>query len=463
MNDNTPGTGKSVWIGFSAVLFVMLLALSHVPVLTAQGGQNSPDQAIALFEQVYRFIQRNYVEEVDPEVLLQGALQGMFDSLDDPYSAYLKPDQMRGLTDTTSGQFGGVGMYINKPAPREGRPQYIEVVSPIEDTPAFRAGLMAGDRIRAVEGESTAELSTDEVVERLRGRPGTPVTITILRGADIEFPVTLERAIIQIPTARWAMIDEHTAFLRIIQFTPHTAERVAEALQEFRSDGFRSLIIDLRSNPGGLLTGVVDVADLFFDGGTVVETRGRVASENQTFTARSGSLISDDIEIVVLIDGGSASAAEILAAALKDRDRATLIGTTTFGKGSVQQVRRIGDSGFRLTMSRYYSPIGTSIDKAGVAPTIEVEEEELTEEQQQAYATIRREDRVRTFLEATPDPSGAQIDRFVQGLQDDGLDPGDRLLRRFIRMEINRINNREQVFDLEYDRVLQRAVEYLRR
>ncbi len=463
MNDNTPGTGKNVWIGFSAVLLVMLLALSHVPVLTAQGGQNSPDQAIALFEQVYRFIQRNYAEEVDPEVLLQGALQGMFDSLDDPYSAYLAPDQMRGLTDTTSGQFGGVGMYINKPAPREGRTQYIEVVSPIEDTPAFRAGLMAGDRIRAVEGESTADLSTDEVVDRLRGRPGTPVTITILRGADIEFPVTLERAIIQIPTARWAMIDDDVAFLRIIQFTPHTAERVAEALQEFRSSNYRSLIVDLRSNPGGLLTGVVDVADLFLDGGAVVETRGRVASENQMFTARSGSLISDDIEIVVLIDGGSASAAEILAAALNDRQRATLIGTTTFGKGSVQQVRRIGDSGFRLTMSRYYSPAGTSIDKAGVAPAIEVADEELTEEQQQAYATIRREDRVRTFLEASSDPSGAEIDRFVQGLQDEGLDPGDRLLRRFIRMEINRVNNREQIFDLEYDRVLRRAIEYLHR
>jgi carboxyl-terminal processing protease len=354
-------------------------------------------------------------------------------------------------------------MYINKPAPREGRTQYIEVVSPIEDTPAFRAGLMAGDRIRAVEGESTADLSTDEVVDRLRGRPGTPVTITILRGADIEFPVTLERAIIQIPTARWAMIDDDVAFLRIIQFTPHTAERVAEALQEFRSSNYRSLIVDLRSNPGGLLTGVVDVADLFLDGGAVVETRGRVASENQMFTARSGSLISDDIEIVVLIDGGSASAAEILAAALNDRQRATLIGTTTFGKGSVQQVRRIGDSGFRLTMSRYYSPAGTSIDKAGVAPAIEVADEELTEEQQQAYATIRREDRVRTFLEASSDPSGAEIDRFVQGLQDEGLDPGDRLLRRFIRMEINRVNNREQIFDLEYDRVLRRAIEYLHR
>ncbi len=463
MSENTPRDSRKLWIGFSAGLLALLLAVSFVPVLPAQGGQSTPDQSLALFEQVYRFIQRNYVDDVDPAVLIEGALQGMFDALDDPHSAYLLPDQMRGLTDTTSGEFGGVGMYINKPVAREGAGQYIEVVSPIEDTPAFRAGLLAGDRIKEVEGQSTAELTTDQVVDLLRGRPGTEVTVTILRGADIEFPVTLERAIIQIPTVKWDMIDRQIAFLRIIQFTPHTADRVREALQDFRAAGYRSMILDLRSNPGGLLNGVVDVADLFFDGGMVVETRGRVAGENQAFNARSGSIVPGDIEIVVLIDSGSASAAEILAAALKDRDRALLMGTTTFGKGSVQQVRRIGDGGFRLTMSRYYTPAGISIDRSGIAPDIEVAEPELSDEQQQAYAQIRRENLLRDFLADQPDPSAAAVSGFIADLRRRGLDPGDRLLRRLIRMEVNRINNREEVYDLEFDTVLQRAVEHLRR
>lgn len=463
MNETTTRRNRAMWISFSAGLLGLVLAVAVVPVLAAQGNQASPDQSLALFEQVFRFIQRNYVDEVDPADLIQGALQGMFESLDDPHSAYLLPDQMRGLTDTTSGEFGGVGMYINKPAAREGVPSYIEVVSPIEDTPAFRAGLLPGDRIREVEGQSTADLSTDQVVDLLRGRPGTEVTVSILRGADIEFPVTLERAIIQIPTVKWDMIDGEMGFLRIIQFTPHTAERVRDAIQDFSRRGYRSLIIDLRSNPGGLLNGVVEVADLFLDGGMVVETRGRVASENQTFNARSGVTVPRDIEIVVLIDGGSASAAEILAAALQDRQRATLMGSTTFGKGSVQQVRRIGSGGFRLTMSRYYSPNGTTIDLVGVTPDIEVAEPEVTEEQQQAYGRLRRENLIRTFVEVNRDPSREEINSFVAQLRRDGFDAGERLLQRLIRMEVNRINNRDEVYDLEFDTVLQRAVDHLRR
>jgi carboxyl-terminal processing protease len=318
-----------------------------VPQVVAQGSQAatpSSDQSLALFEQVYRFIQQNYVDEVDPETLIEGALQGMFESLEDPHSAYLSAEEMRGLTDTTSGEFGGVGMYISKPVGSREGSGYIEIVSPIEDTPAYRAGLRAGDRIKLVEGESTAEMSVDEVVELLRGRPGTEVGVTILRGEDMEFPVALERAVIRVPTVKWDMIDETTAFLRIIQFTPYTDDRVREAIADFRAAGYESLIVDLRSNPGGLLSGVVDVAGAFFDGGPVVETRGRIPSENQSFVADDGLLVDAGIEVVVLIDGGSASASEILAGALKDRERATLIGETTYGKGSVQQVRRLGSA-----------------------------------------------------------------------------------------------------------------------
>lgn len=394
-------------------------------------------------------------------MLIEGALDGMFEALDDPHSAYLDTEEMRGLTDTTSGEFGGVGMYISKPPEDSEEIGYIEIVSPIEDTPAYRAGLRAGDRIKAVEGTSTADLSVDGVVDLLRGEPGTAVEITVLRGEDLEFPVSLERAIIRVPTVKWDMIHDDIGFIRVIQFTPYTDDRIREAIEEFSRNGYQSLIIDLRSNPGGLLDGVVDVADLFFDGGLVVETRGRVSSENQRFTARRGQVVDDRKEIVVLIDDGSASAAEIFAAAIKDRERGTLIGETTYGKGSVQQVRSIGSGGFRLTMARYYTPAGTNIDRVGVEPHIVVEEPELSEEEQESYAQLREERRIESFVADVQDPTPQDIDAFIAELREDGIVLNDRWLRRLIRIEINRVLNRTQVYDLEYDLVLQRAVEYL--
>ena len=464
MNRRHGSTRSFLWGSITAVTVVLVAAFIMVPRVVAQGSQGSSqesDQALALFEQVYRFIQSNYVDEVDPDVLIEGALEGMFEALDDPHSAYLDMEEMRRLTDTTSGEFGGVGMYITRPITEDGPAQYVEVVSPIEDTPAFRAGLRAGDWIKAVEGESTADLTVDEVVSRLRGRPGTTVEITILRGESLEFPVDLERAIIRVPTVKWEMINDTTAFLRVIQFTPYTDDRVSEALEEFASQGYESIIIDLRSNPGGLLSGVVDMAGLFFDGGLIVETRGRVPSENQRFTADSGKVVDDAIEVVVLINDGSASAAEIFAAAIKDRDRGTLIGETTYGKGSVQQVRRIGEAGFRLTMSRYFTPAGTNIDHVGIAPDIVVEEPDLSDAEQEAYARIREEERIIGFVERTTDPNETEIRAFLAALRDDGIELSERYVRRLIRIEANRVNNRTEIYDLDYDLVLQRALEYL--
>ncbi len=451
-----------VWVSLSAVLVAVLIALSTVPGVIAQGSHGSSEQALGLFEQVFRFIERNYVDEVDPDVLIEGALEGLFNALDDPHSAYLDLEEMRGLTDTTSGEFGGVGMFISKPSEGQGELRYVEIVSPIEDTPAYRAGLQAGDLIKAIEGESTADLSVDGVVERLRGAPGTTVEITILRGENLEFPVSLERAVIEVPTVKWEMIDDEIAFLRVIQFTPYTDDRIREAVEDFSARGYRSMIIDLRSNPGGVLNGVVDVASLFFDGGLVVETRGRVAGENQQFNARRGTIVGRDIEIAVLIDGGSASAAEILAAAIKDRKRGTLIGQTTYGKGSVQQVRSIGDAGFRLTMSRYYTPAGTNIDRIGIEPDIVVEEPELTEEERESYARMREEERIATFVSETRNPTERHINEFIELLRNDGIILNERWIRRMIRVEANRLSNSTEVFDLEYDLILQRAVDFLR-
>ncbi len=446
-----------IWTVTALAIAVVLV----VPPVVAQGKQAESEQALGLFEQVYRFIQENYVDEVDPDQLIEGALRGMFDSLEDPHSAYLSVDEMRGLTDTTSGEFGGVGMFISKPFVDGEAGEYIEIVSPIEDTPAYRAGLRSGDLIIEVSGESTADLSVDAVVDLLRGRPGTEVDIIVLRGVDLEFPVTLERATIRVPTVKMDMIGS-IAFLRIIQFTPYTDDRVRDAIRYFEDNDYRSMIIDLRSNPGGLLNGVVDVADLFFSGGLIVETRGRVSGENQTFRANASVEVPDDKPIVVLIDDGSASAAEILAAALKDRDRALLMGQTSYGKGSVQQVRSLGEAGFRLTMARYYTPSGANIDKIGVDPHVVIEEPELSEDEQDSFARLQREKQIHDFVLETNDPSDREVNAFIDGLRADGIVLNDRFLRRLVRIEVNRVLNRTEVYDLAYDIVLQRAVEELR-
>ncbi|MFW5683213.1 MAG: S41 family peptidase [Spirochaetota bacterium] len=459
---------RAVWSSVAVLLVAAVLAFTITPSVLAQN-YSETDRVVDVFESVLRFIQQNYVDEVDADALLEGALEGMFDSLDDPYSTYLDADQMRGLTDTTTGEFGGVGLYIAKEqVEAQDDSGFVRVVSPIEDTPAFRAGVRAGDLIVALreeddeEFETTSGLSIDEVVNRLRGTPGTDVTIRIRRGTRAEFPVTLERAIIEVPTVKYAMIPDDIGFLRIIQFTPRTAERVSAAVEFFESNEYESMIIDLRSNPGGLLDGVVDVADLFFERGTIVGTSGRVPQENERFTASPGAEIDEDIPVVVLIDEGSASAAEILAGSLQDRGRAYLIGETTFGKGSVQQVRRLGEGGFRMTMSRYYLPSGRYIDEVGVDPDEVVEPPELSDEQAEEYARLIESDRVAEWVRANSDPSEIDVDRFVERLQADGFDLPDRWIELTVRNEVNRQNNVQIVYDLEFDEVLQEAVRLLR-
>lgn len=455
---------RLVWLSITAALVITLTAVVVPAAAFGQSSSADQDRLLDMFEQVFRFVQNNYVDEVEAQELIEGALEGMFESLDDPHSAYLSMEEMRDLSDTTQGQFGGVGMYISKQSvPEDSRePAYVEVISPIESTPADRAGLQSGDLIVAIEGETTEDLSIDEVVARLRGRPGSDVAITIRRGESRSFDVSLTREIIEVPTVRHAMIPENIGYIRIIQFTPYTDDRVLESIDEFAEDGYDSLIIDLRSNPGGLLPAVVDTADLFFSDGLVVGTRGRSPGENQRFTAEGGIEIPRDMPIVVLIDEGSASAAEILAGALKDRDRAYLIGETTYGKGSVQQVRRISTGGFRLTMSRYYTPSGDYIDDNGIEPDLVVEDPELSDEDLDSLARIQEQGLIEEFVGENPSPTAADISDFIEQLRAEDITLSERRIRKLVRDEVNRANNVTEVYDLEFDVVLQRAVELLR-
>ena len=450
---------NNFWMITSAVLLAILISILVPGAVTAQNPSET-NRALLTFERIFRYIENNYVDEVDPQVLLEGALSGMFDSLDDPHSTYLTDMDMRGLNDTTSGEFGGVGMYITKDTVPEGEDAFIRIIAPIEDTPSDRLGIQSNDLITKIEGEATQDFTIDDAVNRLRGPVGEDVEVEIRRGT-YEFVISITRAVIMVPTIRYALIpDSSIGYIRIIQFTPFTVERVRDAIAEFKAAQYQKIIMDVRQNPGGLLSSVVDVSDLFLSGGAIVGTSGRNQLENRVFNAKNNTLVSADIQVVVLIDQGSASASEIFAGALGDRERATIIGQQSYGKGSVQQVRQVENGAFRLTMSKYYTPSGTYIDKVGIIPDILAESQTLTEEQAADVTELLSKRQIQNFVDGRQEISDQETSRFIAEIVDStSLD--SRTIGKLVRDEVLRANNTRAIFDLEYDQVLQEAIRHL--
>lgn len=457
-----PDTGhKKLTLVWVAVTCVFCVAFAFVSVPKAEAQSNTADirRYEAVIQNVFDFILKHYVDEVDPRLLYEGAMKGMFEALEDPYSSFLTESDMMDLNDTTQGSFGGVGLYISKPveASESGEPPYVEVASPIEDTPGWRAGINPGDLILEIDGIATDDLTMDEVLEHLRGVPGTEVNILIRRGEKLEFPVTLTRAVIEVPTVKHAMIEGGTGYLRITTFTPMTSERVSDALNEFKKQNIKSLVIDLRNNYGGLLQSAIEVSDFFLNGGTVVSTKSRIAGENSVFSAGRNTSIPEDIPIIVLINRGSASASEIVAGALKDRGRAYLVGEKSFGKGSVQQVYPIAGSGFKITTARYYTPSDINIDKVGIPPDMEVSFPALSDEEVNGLNKLITDNRISEFVRSEPEASENRTEQYIQSLADEYAVGAD-YLRRLIRDERNRTII-TPVYDLEYDVQLKAAVD----
>jgi carboxyl-terminal processing protease len=451
---------KWVWITATVVLS-LLFTFALIPGASAQGNTPQNRNYTTTMQNVFDFILRNYVEEVDPQVLFEGAMNGMFGALEDPYSIFLSESDMSDLSHTTQGNFGGVGLHITKattPRP-DGKPMWVEVAAPIEDTPGWRAGINPGDFIIEIDGIPTETISMDDVLGMLRGTPGEQVKMVIKRGEKMEFPVTLTRAIIEVPTVKHAMIGD-TGYLKLITFTPMTADRAREAIDEFKAKNYKSLILDLRYNYGGRLDSAVDISNLFLDGGLIVRTRSRIPSENRDFTARRSTAVSPDIPVIVLINRASASASEIVAGALKDRGRAYLVGENTFGKGSVQQVFPISNTGFRITTARYYTPSDVNIDKVGIPPDREVVLPEYTEEDAVKLNALINANRIPEFAAQNPQATTGQIDAFAAVLGNEfKLDQS--LLKRLIRNELHRTEI-APVYDFEYDIQLQEALKILR-
>ena len=353
-----------------AVAAVSLFAFAnsdHTAIAVERPSHDETFKQLELFADVLARVRTDYVVDVNDSELIEDAINGMLQSLD-PHSSYVNPDAFRELQIDTSGQYGGLGMEVTT---EEG---FVKVITPIDNTPAKKAGIKAGDFITEIEGESIIGLSLTEAVKRMRGKPGEPITITIVREDEEAEEYTMVREIIKRQTVKHEVKDG-VGYIRIAQFNEKASDGLEGAIKSLKKElggSLPGIVLDLRGNPGGLLEQSVNVSSVFLDGGEVVSTRGRSANDTERYNGQSGEL-AKSVPLVVLIDGASASASEIVAGAVQDRGRGLVVGMTSFGKGSVQSViplRGGRDGALRLTTQRYYTPSGRSIQGTGIDPDI---------------------------------------------------------------------------------------------
>lgn len=342
----------------------------------AEQDQRLPLRELRLFTQVFEQIRQGYVEEVSDTQLLENAIAGLLTELD-PHSVYLNEESYGDLEENSSGEYGGLGLEV---ATQDG---VIRVVSPIDDSPAAEAGIEAGDLIIKMNGNPVRGMSLQKAIEKMRGEQGTSIKLTVYReGEDDTMDIDVVRDIIQVSAVRNRLLESGYGYVRIAQFQRKSGSDFVDALQELKQQSeqenpLKGLVIDLRNNPGGLVPASVEIADALIDSGTIVYTEGRLPSSNQSFDATPGDML-EGLPVVVLINGGSASASEIVAGALQDHGRAAILGTQSFGKGSVQTVVPLGDGrAVKLTTARYFTPNGRSIQAEGIVPDITVERAEI--------------------------------------------------------------------------------------
>ncbi len=368
--------GPLLWLGISGVH-------QHL-----SAGTDRTYEELKVFSDVLDIIEENYVDPVDPKELIRGAIQGMISSID-PHSAYLLPDAYKDLQIETKGEFSGIGIVITM------QDNIVTVISPIEGTPAYEAGIKAGDQIVKVDGEETKTMMLWEAVKKMRGKKGTTVVVTIRRKDEPELiDFTIVRDIIPLESVRSHLLKPGYGYIRITNFREKTSSDVNAALKDLTSqeEALKGLILDLRDNPGGLLDQAIEVADIFLDEGRIVSIKGRRPPHSKEYAAHPNKE-KLSCPIVLLINGGSASASEIVAGALQDHGRCVVLGTTSFGKGSVQAVEPLRDgSGLKLTIARYYTPNGHAIQARGIIPDVVVEQRDLLAEKEEKRPRMKEKD-----------------------------------------------------------------------
>ena len=382
-------------ISFYLALSVLILSLNtaHAEAKTAVG-EPLPLDILKEFTDAFASIKSDYVEDIDDKTILKNAIKGMLSGLD-PHSSYLDESGYKHLKEGTTGEFGGLGIEVGM---EDG---LIKVISPIDDTPAQKAGIKPGDLIFRIDDKSVKDMTMDESIKIMRGKPGTEIKLSIIReGQDKPLIITLKRAIIKVKSVKSKLLDKHYAYIRISSFQSRTAEQLKKAIKKLNKEhkkqyegaALKGLILDLRNNPGGVLNGSVAVADVFLNQGLIVYTKGRIKDSNLKFSATHGDMLNA-APLVVLVNGGSASASEIVAGALQDHKRAVIMGSDTFGKGSVQTIKPLSrKTAIKLTTARYYTPSGRSIQAEGIKPDITLANVNLKKSEHDAFMQVKEVD-----------------------------------------------------------------------
>lgn len=424
--------------------------------------------------QAFEFVRENYVEPVNDEVIFEGALKGIFQALGDPYSQYLTKKDLEEISKTTVGDYVGIGISIIKKMHSQGKQDKtknldpnsscVSIVTPFEGGPAYKAGIKSGDCITAVDGKSVSSMEVDQVVDRLKGKEGTKVKVSILRGKDLTLDFELTREKIEIQTIKYDVINPDIGYIRIVSFNPHTSVDFSKALDNLKNRNIKSLILDLRLNTGGYFQAAIKMADDILSKGTIVSTKSRNSSKPIDYKASSKQILPSDIKIVALIDRSSASASEVFVGALKDNNRAYIIGEKSYGKGVIQHVVPFYTGGFKITSSKYYTPSGKSIHKVGIEPDLEIKSPDFSEEEAVIYKEIFDKKLIEGFLKGKKSITEQEIDFFVENLvkENPKYKIDKEFLGKYVFFNYYQDNNKElPIYNLHYDKTLKAACEYL--
>ena len=453
---------RLIWL-FSLVAVLGLFYI--VPTASSFKNEGNSSHYDKILNASFQYLNEYFVDsdEVDIKNLYYGALQGMYEATGDPYTTVMEPKVYKQLMESIRQEFEGIGAYVGM------RDNRVVIISPIEGTPAYRAGIKAGDLIMKIDDKDTEGMKLDEAVSLLKGPSNTEVRVEVFRRGQTKFlPFTMKRQKIEIPSVKSEYIkNSKTGYLRIISFGDHTPEEVRKRLQEFNKLGIKNLVVDLRYNPGGSLESVNEVADMFLDEGLVVYTIGKKRVESKRYLSTDEMEVAPDLPMAVLINKGSASASEILSGALKDRKRAVIVGEKSFGKGSVQNVFPIPDKGdvigLKITIAKYYTPGGYVIDKNGIEPDVKVDMPKLSDEEEFHSVKLMESKSIQNFVEKHKKNIPEEAFRALQkNLQKDGINIRDMFVKKLIREEQKMAGDASQV-DLEFDTQLLKALEILRK
>ncbi len=442
-----------------------------LPALFSSSDADSPDEIsynMQKLELLYRLVERDFLFDIDHKNVYEEMAKGLFEGLKDEYSAYIISKESSDFSENTTGEYSGIGAYISKNYLEYRdftRPEtyMIQITSVFPGSPAEHAGLMSGDLISHIDGEAVDDLEADDSSKKLKGKPGTIVQLTVVRG-NISFEVDVTRQTVQVPTVSSDTIQGDIGYLQITQFTESTAQQVYDEFVRMNLDTLSALIIDLRNNPGGIVDATLRIADMILDDGKIVQIHAKDESKQRVYIASEDLVVPKDIPIVLLVNGGSASSSEILAGALKDNRRAVLIGSTTFGKGLIQVVSPFDDGYYTLTWSQYRTPLGNDIHKVGIPVDIEMEETMVTEEQMETYLDFISSEATNEFAAAHPEGTEEDYRTYLEEVVPEEGGISDSVFRLVLRRAYLRdlpFDDRP-VADVEFDTVLKRAVQYIR-